>query len=217
MLEEKSSSPCEANPKEDSCSPSGGEDVSGDHQPGRHCEEHGQGVSEEFPWGQIGAHRPVYGMQHRQESAHDHTTEAHGRHHHSVAMPEASPGQLGGGSGSPTVMAGELVANGTVTSLPLYPWIVLTVFALLARSRRWWGTLSVVVLCLLGALFRLRKVGRGIRSAHAVRSSRGAYRSRRGVRRAGPGSEAIGSRGSDRQGAGEAAALACALAQASRP
>src|SRR5215207_7473391 len=32
--EERSSSPCEANPKEDSCSHSGGEDVSGDHRPG---------------------------------------------------------------------------------------------------------------------------------------------------------------------------------------
>jgi hypothetical protein len=63
------------------------------------------------------------------------------------------PTQLGGGSGNPTVTAEELVANGTVTSLPLYPWIALTVFALLARSRRWWGTLAVVILCLLGALF----------------------------------------------------------------
>jgi hypothetical protein len=63
------------------------------------------------------------------------------------------PAQLGGGSGNPTVTAEELVANGTVTSLPLYPWIALTVFALLARSRRWWGTTSAVVLCLLGALF----------------------------------------------------------------
>ena len=63
------------------------------------------------------------------------------------------PAQLGGGSGNPRITAGELVANGTVTSLPLYPWIALTVFALLARSRRWWGTLSVVALCLLGALF----------------------------------------------------------------
>ena len=26
-------------------------------------------------------------------------------------------------------------------------------FALLARSRRWWGTIAVVLLCLLGALF----------------------------------------------------------------
>jgi hypothetical protein len=32
-LEEKSSSPCEANPKEDSCSHSGGEDVTGEHLP----------------------------------------------------------------------------------------------------------------------------------------------------------------------------------------
>jgi hypothetical protein len=63
------------------------------------------------------------------------------------------PAQLGGGSGNPNITAGELVANGTVTSLPLFPWIALTVFALLARSRRWWGTIAVVVLCLLGALF----------------------------------------------------------------
>lgn len=63
------------------------------------------------------------------------------------------PAQLGGGSGNPNITAGELVANGTVTSLPLGPWIALTVFAFLARSRRWWGTLAVVALCLLGALF----------------------------------------------------------------
>ncbi len=62
------------------------------------------------------------------------------------------PTQLGG-SGNPNITAGELVAKGTVISLPLYPWIALTIFALLARSRRWWGTLAVVVLCLLGALF----------------------------------------------------------------
>ena len=59
----------------------------------------------------------------------------------------------GGGLGSPTVTAGDLVANGTVTSLPLGPWIALIVFALLARSRRWWGSIAVVALCLLGALF----------------------------------------------------------------
>src|SRR5918994_7943935 len=127
------------------------------------------------------------------------------------------PAQLGGGSGKPNITARKLVANGTVTSLPLYPWIALTVFALLARSQRWWGSIAVVVLCLLGALFRRRRVGRGLRSVHAVRSSRGAHRGRRGVRRARLGSDAIGSRGSDRQDAGEAAALACALAQASRP
>jgi len=63
------------------------------------------------------------------------------------------PSQLGGGLGNPNVRAGELVANGTVSSLPLGPWITLTVFAFLARRQRWWGTLAVVVLCLLGALF----------------------------------------------------------------
>jgi hypothetical protein len=69
------------------------------------------------------------------------------------------PAQLGGGSGSPNITAGELVANGTVTSLPLFPWIALTVFALLARSRRWWGTIAVVFLCLLGALFTFGGLG----------------------------------------------------------
>jgi hypothetical protein len=63
------------------------------------------------------------------------------------------PAQLGGGSGNPNITAGELVSNGTVTSLLLYPWIALTVFASLARSRRWWGTIAVVMLCLLGSLF----------------------------------------------------------------
>jgi hypothetical protein len=63
------------------------------------------------------------------------------------------PAQLGGGSGNPNITPGDLVANGTVTSLPLGPRIALTVFALLARSRRWWGTIAVVVLSLLGALF----------------------------------------------------------------
>ncbi len=60
------------------------------------------------------------------------------------------PAQLGGGSGNPNITAGELIANGTVTSLPLGPWIALVVFALLAHSRRWWGTLAVLVLCFWG-------------------------------------------------------------------
>jgi hypothetical protein len=41
------------------------------------------------------------------------------------------------GSGNPNVTAGEVVTDGTVTSLPLFPWIALAVFALLVRSRRW--------------------------------------------------------------------------------
>ncbi len=51
------------------------------------------------------------------------------------------------------------IGSGTVTSLPLAPWIALVVFALLARSRRWWGTLAVVVLCLLGVLFIIGGLG----------------------------------------------------------
>jgi hypothetical protein len=51
------------------------------------------------------------------------------------------------------------VGSGTVTSIPLAPWIALVVFALLARSRRWWGTLAVVVLCLLGMLFIIGGLG----------------------------------------------------------
>jgi hypothetical protein len=69
------------------------------------------------------------------------------------------PAQLGGGSGNPNVTAGELVANGTVTSLPLSPWTALVVFALLARSWRWRGTLAVLVLCFLGALFVIGGLG----------------------------------------------------------
>jgi hypothetical protein len=63
------------------------------------------------------------------------------------------------GSGNPNVTAGEVVTGGTVTSLPLLPWIALAMFALLARSRRWWGTLAVVVLSLLGALFIIGALG----------------------------------------------------------
>ncbi|CAA9444672.1 MAG: hypothetical protein AVDCRST_MAG78-2759 [uncultured Rubrobacteraceae bacterium] len=63
------------------------------------------------------------------------------------------------GSGNPNVTAEEVVTGGTATSIPLVPWIVLIVFTLLARSRRWWGTLAVVVLCLLGAIFILGGLG----------------------------------------------------------
>ncbi len=51
------------------------------------------------------------------------------------------------------------IATGTVTSIPLAPWIVLVVVTLLARSRRWWGTLAVVVLCLLGVVFMIGGYG----------------------------------------------------------
>ena len=63
------------------------------------------------------------------------------------------------GSGNPNATAGEAVTGGTVTSLPLFPWIALAVFALLVRSRRWWGSLAMLVLCFLGALFVLGGLG----------------------------------------------------------
>lgn len=63
------------------------------------------------------------------------------------------------GSGNPNVTAGEVVTGGTVTSLPLFPWIALAVFALPVRSRRWWGSLAMLVLCFLGALFVLGGLG----------------------------------------------------------
>jgi hypothetical protein len=43
--------------------------------------------------------------------------------------------------------------QGTLTSIPLPPMIALVIFAILARSRRWWGALAVIGLCLLGVLF----------------------------------------------------------------
>ncbi len=51
------------------------------------------------------------------------------------------------------------IITGTVTSLPLAPWLALIAFTLLARSRRWWGTLAVIVLCLLGVVFMIGGYG----------------------------------------------------------
>lgn len=44
------------------------------------------------------------------------------------------------------------VVNGTVTSVPLAPFLVLVICALLVTSPRWWGTAASVVLTLLGGL-----------------------------------------------------------------
>jgi hypothetical protein len=63
------------------------------------------------------------------------------------------------GSGTANVTAEEFIAGGTATSIPLVPWAALGVFALLARSRRWWGTLAVMGLCLLGPLFVIGGMG----------------------------------------------------------
>jgi hypothetical protein len=42
---------------------------------------------------------------------------------------------------------------GTPASIPLVPWAMLIVATLLASSRRWWGAIGVVALCLLGMVF----------------------------------------------------------------
>jgi hypothetical protein len=57
-----------------------------------------------------------------------------------------------GGPPSPNVTFSDIM-QGTLTSIPLPPMIALAVFAVLARSRRWWGTLAVVGLSVLGVLF----------------------------------------------------------------
>ncbi len=63
------------------------------------------------------------------------------------------------GSGNPNVTAGEVVTGGTATSIPLGTWVALAVFAFLALSRRWWGTLAVVILCHLGVIFIIGGLG----------------------------------------------------------
>ena len=63
------------------------------------------------------------------------------------------------GSGAATVTMDELVANGTATSIPVAPWVALGLFTVLARSRRWWGTVAVVLLCVLGPLFVIGGLG----------------------------------------------------------
>lgn len=70
------------------------------------------------------------------------------------------------GSGAATVTMDELVTKGTATSIPFAPWIALGVFTTLARSRRWWGTVAVVLLCLLGPLFVIGGMGEAFAPAN---------------------------------------------------
>jgi len=76
------------------------------------------------------------------------------------------------GSGESTITAREFILRGTATSIPVVPWIALGVFAFLARSRRWWGTLAVVGLCVLAVLFCVGGMGEAFAPAtpHAPRS-----------------------------------------------
>ncbi len=63
------------------------------------------------------------------------------------------------GSGRATITVREFVLQGTATSIPVVPWLLLGLFAVLARSRRWWGTLAVVDLCLLAVLSFIGSMG----------------------------------------------------------
>ncbi len=62
------------------------------------------------------------------------------------------PAQLVFGEPQPDVTIGDFF-QGTATSIPAVPWLALGVFTLLATSRRWWGTIGVVGLSLLGVVF----------------------------------------------------------------
>jgi hypothetical protein len=71
------------------------------------------------------------------------------------------PAQFGG-RGDPDNVAGELVVRGTVTAPPVYLMVVLAGLALLAPSRKWWGTLAGVGLCLLAALTFVGSLGEAL-------------------------------------------------------
>ena len=74
------------------------------------------------------------------------------------------------------------IGSGTVTSIPLAPWIALVVFALLARSRRWWGDPRGSRAVLARYALHHRRTRRSVHAAYALRSSRGTHRGWRGVR-----------------------------------
>ena len=63
------------------------------------------------------------------------------------------------GSGRPTITLREFILQGTATSIPVIPWLALDGCAVLARSRRWWGTIAVVALCLLAVPFVIASLG----------------------------------------------------------
>ena len=56
------------------------------------------------------------------------------------------------------VTAADLI-SGTVTSMPLAPFLVTVVSTVLVRSRRWWGGLAALVLTVLGCVFVVGGLG----------------------------------------------------------
>lgn len=59
---------------------------------------------------------------------------------------------IGGAADSVVTIPDDIIA-GTPLSIPLPTWAPFIVVTFLAASRRWWGTIAVVVLGLLGLLF----------------------------------------------------------------
>ena len=56
------------------------------------------------------------------------------------------------GPGNPNNVAGELLSRGTPLSPPLPMMVAFVVLVILVPSRKWWGMLGVVGLCLLAVL-----------------------------------------------------------------
>jgi len=79
-----------------------------------------------------------------------------------VSIAARWPAQFGG-RGDPDAVAAEFVTRGTALAPPLFPVMILfVVFLLLAPSRRWWGTLGVVGLCLLAVLTFVGSLGEAL-------------------------------------------------------
>ena len=68
------------------------------------------------------------------------------------------PAQFGG-PGNPNNVAGEFLSRGTALSAPLSVMVALVLLTLLASSRRWWGTIGVVGLCLLAVVTFIGSMG----------------------------------------------------------
>ena len=81
-----------------------------------------------------------------------------------VSVVAGWPAQFGG-PGNPNNVAGEFLSRGTALSPPLSVMVALVVFVFLARSRRWWGTLGVVGLCLLAVATFVGAMGEALAPA----------------------------------------------------
>ena len=78
-----------------------------------------------------------------------------------LAVAARWPAQFGG-SGDPDAVAAEFVARGTATAPPLPLLVVVAGLALLARSRRWWGTAAVAGLCVVAVLTLVGSLGEAL-------------------------------------------------------